>query len=342
MKKILVACYVSLADAVATKSTRYGGCTVELTSLDGLSDGALALVAAACEGIGEVDVLRVSPSTLSVTEPTEAALRVALEARAAESAAAAAKDVERREKLILAALAVPSADWLSTGDERYYEGAGGTLSEHHSGVVVSRPRMREPESEGTLWVGKVGYLSPSALEDPRVVARRAEAERDLVDAVAAWEAQYAEWQRRVAAREAREADERKVEELKAAEIAAKVLTYVLACAPEWKRAARDGRDVTEVGAQHAADCVKYAIDFTSGDFAMEWAEREPREVPRTFAYQVLDELRIDVADVIADFPEELRALVGEPTFSIDRLTLHPEDEDDERDEVLRDRRHGRD
>lgn len=339
--KITLACNVPLAAAVNAKSPLYGWCSVTLSTLEGLSPGALALLAGASDlwNNAKDGLLLESRGRLDVTEATEEAVVVAIEARAAlEAEQAEAKRVatERYAGMVVEAEALCALDPVRATDEDMARARvlHASLRSPEDGRVSAW--RREVEATRACAALLACDAAALALDPASPEAESAQlADTNLAQQIHGpggyrWPAAYVDamdrrsrWLAdRQAARAAREA-------LAKAAQAAAILVYVRACAPEWVRAADDGRDVSVVGAKHAAHAVEISLEkaivgappSSANQLIDGWTDIKPREVPTTRAYESLDALRITVGDALATLPAELRALCGEPSFEIVRLEV---------------------
>lgn len=319
MRTIQVLCNVPLAVAVNAGRARYGIAAVALTDEDiaALSNGARALLANAyeqtqvdCKGLA-VKSLNNCFDAVDVDAATPEAARVALEVLATRREEKAKTEAAKHEDDVRKALAAPDEAW----------------------VYTSSCNDRPPALADGDYADIGGVFFKDIRGDERIQARMRDIkERVLPPLVEAWRVKKAEGEALAAAALAKEAEAK-------ATWAAKVRAYVIACVPNYKRAAEDGRDVTRVGEKAAAEVLDDWISAPFNDgivragsegrdlitLIVEWDGREKREVPSSYAYAVLDVLKAVVAEKVEAAPPELRTLLGTPEFSIDRLTGEDDD-----------------
>lgn len=325
MQTIQIKIHIPVEVALAVGRAQHGETTYALTDADvaALSDEGRALVAGSLVGLLPAPIpdgrMRESLTSDVATVDGPTVVRL-IEARAAARAEWTRAKVAEIEARIASALAAPPSDWISgarVGGDAYYTHEDGTLTTSRSGVCHTRPEVdRCPRGL---------YLAPTERADPRIVAHVERlTERALPAAVAAWQARHDEWAAGVAAREASDLAERERH-------ASLVRAYVLACVPDYRRAAEEGVDITRVGERAAREAVESAIETAGAsaghgrDGAMigGWHAREPREVATTQAYETRDALRELVTSTIASLEPTLRALCGEPAYTIERLDRCP-------------------
>lgn len=257
MEQIKVHAYIPRESALAAGRAQYGDVTVALSDEDvqQLSIEARSLLAEVPPALLRLDVTEAAPSAVV------AALEAAVQRRAAERAA----DAARTEARIAQALARPDAEWIDRSD---------------------RPALRN------RW----GLdLSERDLEDPRVVARRAQIEREVLPpAVAEWE------QRQAAERAEREAAEAAAQQ-RSAEVRAMAARYVLARVPDLARSAKEGLDVVAPAKAAQLDDLRTKLHaWTGADVLADTYGTREHAHPRARAWELYDLVRTSTAQMIED------------------------------------------
>lgn len=278
MEQFRISAYVTRESALARGSSSFGHVSVAISDqeIQSLSDGAKELLAQAPWSSDRGLRVTTSSEGLEITDPSSAAVVVALEAVAEKVRLAKEASLAERAERIAMAVASPDDAWVGRDYEHYV---------NERGVCVYRPSVMDSPREVNL--------NNADKQDPAVVARREQVRSThLPERLASWERGHSENESRLEADKAKreEEDRRQMCLVHEARLWAAEHAAARLGSPELARAAREERDVHRTITARSDERVAMTLGSIAGEGRVveTFGSEERKGVPSRDAYALMD------------------------------------------------------